>query len=304
MNLLTKEPPSAPFEVPKPHRVERVLLSDGNVILLRGHGNPKGPRLLMSHGNGFAIDMYYPLWGNFVDAFEVIVFDLRNHGWNPLGDIADHNFPQIVKDLDLVNLEVQRRFGEKPTIGLYHSVSALAACLSESRGEEYAGLFLLDPPVCKPGITFEKFHDTIDQVARQTRRREVCFESLKQCAELFRWSPFYQGAVKGACQLAAQATLRWDSEARGFVLRCPRSYEALIVNYASVFTVLVDFENMSCPVKVLGADPTLPYAFLPSTRLDQMMVCSYDFVPNATHMLFLEQPEVCAARFMEFIEKC
>ena len=303
MDLLTTPPPQAPFEVPKPDQVEGVRLADGNVVLVRRHGNHEGLRLLISHGNGFAVDMYYPVWSRFLDAFEVVLFDLRNHGWNPVGDISGHNVPQLAEDFEVIPREVERRFGAKPTIGLYHSASALAACLSQSRGEEYEGLFLLDPPICRPGVTFEQFHTATELIARRTRRREVRFESLQQCAELFRWSPGYGRTVKGACQLAARTTLHWDSETRGFVLRCPRTYEALIMEYLAVFTVQVNFEEMRCPVKVLGADPTLPYAFLPSFRLDEIMACSYDFVPDATHMLFLEQPEVCATRFVEFLQE-
>ena len=302
MSQFTEEPPRAPFEVPEPNRVEEVRLPDGNVVLLRCHGNRAGPRLLVSHGNGLAVDLYYPLWGRFLDAFEVVVFDVRNHGWNPVGDIAGHNIPRLIEDFEVIPREVARRFGTKPTVGLYHSLSALVACLSASRGEEYAGLFLLDPPICAPGISYEQFQAAIDLIVRRTRRREVRFESLKQCAELFRWAPTYRGTVDGACQLAARTTLRWDSEARGFVLRCPRSYEALIIDYCSVYAVLVNFEELRCPVRVLGADPTLDYTYLPSFRLDEMMACSYDFVPDTTHLLFLEKPDACAAQLVEFLE--
>lgn len=302
VNQLTAEPPQPPFEVPEPDQVAEVRLGDGSVVLLRRYGNRDGLRLLLSHGSGFAADMYYPMWGRFLDAFEVIVFDLRDHGWNRVGSIAEHNIPRLIDDFEVIPGQVERRFGAKPTVGVYHSASALAACLSASRGAEYAGLFLLDPPICRPGVTFEVFHDATERIARRTRRRAVRFESLKQCAELFRWSPAYKRTVDGACQLAARATLRRDPEGRGFVLRCPRDYEALVVHYLSVFTVLVNLEEMRCPVKVLGADPTLPYAFLPSFRWDDMMACSYDFIPDATHMLFLEKPEECATRLVEFLD--
>lgn len=302
MKQLTKESLPTPFEVPEPDRVEEVRLPDGNVVLLRRHGNREGLRLLVSHGNGFAVDMYYPLWGRFLDTFEVIVFDVRNHGWNPAGDVAGHNIPQLIKDFEIIPREVELRFGTKPTFGVYHSLSALAACLSPTRGEEYAGLFLLDPPICRPGITYEQFEVAVNVMVRRTRRRQVRFDSLQQCTELFRSSPAYRRTVDGACHLIARSTLRWDSEARGFVLRCPRGHEALILTYFSVYAVLVNFEDMRCPVKALGADPTLHHAFLPSLRLDEMMACSYDFIPDTTHMLFLEKPDLCAASLEEFFE--
>ena len=301
---MTTSSHAAGFEVPAPHQVDELRLSDGGVVLLRRHGNPAGPRLLVSHGNGFAADMYFPLWGRFLGDFEVVVFDLRNHGWNPVGDIANHNVPQLKDDLDVICGEVQRRFGQKPTVGIYHSLSALAVCLSESRGEGYSGLFVLDPPVCKPGKTYEEFDAATERGAGLTRRRQVRFESIEQCAELLSFAPSYRRAVAGACELAANATLRPDSENHSFVLRCPREYEARIIEYLTAFAVLVEFTTMCCPVKVLGSDPTIPYSFLPSFDLGGLMVCDYDFAPEATHMLFIEKPEFCADRILEFLPAC
>lgn len=60
---LTAASSCAGFGVPVPDRVEDLRLLDAGVMLLRCHGNPAGPRALVSHGNGFAADMYFPLWG-------------------------------------------------------------------------------------------------------------------------------------------------------------------------------------------------------------------------------------------------
>ena len=302
MTLPPTSPSHAPFEVPAPRRTAECRLRDGAVIVLRRHGNPEGPRLLVSHGNGFAVDMYYPFWGRFLLDFDVIVFDLRNHGWSPVGDIGRHNVPQFASDLDAIRRQVERRFGEKPTVGVYHSVSALSACLSESRGEGYAGLFLLDPPACRPGRTQEELDAAAVRWARITGRREPGFESLAQFVELLEFSPNFRHLAVGVRELAASATLRPDRG--GFVLRCPPEYEARIVEYLTVFAVLVDFTRMRCPVQVLGADPTIPYSFLPSFQLDGIMACNYDFIPEATHMLFVERPGYCAARVREFVREC
>ena len=50
------------WEVPEPTAVHDVRVDDETVITLRRHGNPEGPRLVLSHGNGLAIDLYYPFW--------------------------------------------------------------------------------------------------------------------------------------------------------------------------------------------------------------------------------------------------
>ena len=35
-------------------------MHDGATTIIRRHGNPAGPRLVLSHGCGFATDLYYP----------------------------------------------------------------------------------------------------------------------------------------------------------------------------------------------------------------------------------------------------
>ena len=67
--------------------------------------------------------------------------------------------------------------------------------------------------------------------------------------------------------------------------------------------MLVDFNALPCPAKVIGADPTLVYSYLPSYALDDIMTVDYDFIPEATHLLQLEKPEECAAAIREFIER-
>ena len=299
---MTVTPPQAPFEVPEPREIAEVPLSDGEAIIMRCHGNPDGSRLLMSHGNGLAIDLYYPFWGAFLRDFEVVVFDLRNHGWNRVGDVYGHNMPQFARDLERVQAAVTQRLGEKPTMGVYHSASALAIAVSESRGEGYAGLFLLDPPFCKPGHTFVEFDAAVEAASRRLLRQEPRFQRIEQYVELLEFNPF-RHAVPGAADLAARSMLRRERDG-AFSLRCPREYQAQIVEYLTAFTALVDFDAMRCPVTVLGADPTSDSAVLPSFALTGILDWDYDFVPEAGHLLFLERPEICVRRVREFAVAC
>ena len=41
-------------EIPEPLSVHEIRMDDGAVITLRRHGNPAGPRLVMSHAYGLA----------------------------------------------------------------------------------------------------------------------------------------------------------------------------------------------------------------------------------------------------------
>ena len=49
-----------PITLPAPTETLDVALDDGAAIHVRRHGNAAGVRLLLSHGNGFAADAYFP----------------------------------------------------------------------------------------------------------------------------------------------------------------------------------------------------------------------------------------------------
>jgi pimeloyl-ACP methyl ester carboxylesterase len=66
--------------IPAPHAVIEVVGDAGVRFRVRRHGVASGPRLLVSHGNGFVVDGYFHFWRRFLGAFDVVVFDMRSHG--------------------------------------------------------------------------------------------------------------------------------------------------------------------------------------------------------------------------------
>ncbi|MDE2861089.1 MAG: alpha/beta hydrolase [Chloroflexota bacterium] len=293
------------WEVPEPLSTHDVRLDDEAVVTLRRHGNPEGPRLVMSHGNGLAIDLYYPFWSLLSDDFDLVLYDMRNHGWNDVGSIRNHNVPTLVSDHDRIVGEIDRHFGVKPRIGVFHSVSGLISLLSPDLGSGYSALFLLDPPIYRAGDSHshEMFEAALYRAAAMTRRRTYEFKSRAEYADFLPHLSAFQRVLPGVCELFAETTLREDASGKGYELRCPREYEAKIMDYARVFAVAVDFESFKCPVKVLGADPTLPHSFLPAMDLSGMYGVDYDFLPDATHLLHLERPRECVDEIREFIQR-
>ena len=73
------------------------------------------------------------------------------------------------------------------------------------------------------------------------------------------------------------------------------------MEYVRSFSPLMDLEELSCPTKVIGADPTLPSTYLPAFDLSKMLTVDYDFLPESTHLLQLEQPARCAVLLKEFL---
>ena len=75
------------------------------------------------------------------------------------------------------------------------------------------------------------------------------------------------------------------------------------MDYVRGFSPLVDLGALPCPTKIVGADPTLPFAYLPTIDLSDMIAVEYDFLPETTHYLQLEKPEECVAEVREFLEE-
>ena len=293
--------PEPVWEVPEPIATCDVAVGDDTAITLRRHGNPNGPRLVLSHGNGLAIDLYYPFWSLLADDFDLVVYDLRNHGWNRVGCRETHSLPTFVRDHDQILKAMDRDFGAKPKVGVFHSVSGLVSLLSSATDSGYEARVLFDPPVCKPGRSQLEFDLAAERTAAMTRARADRFRTVEDYADVLGISPAFTRMVPGARELMARTTLRASADGEGLELRCPKEYEAQIIDYARVFAVLVNFEELSCPTKVVGADPTLPYSYLPTFDLTHVLTVDYDFVPEATHFLPLENPAACAAATREFV---
>ena len=135
------------FEIPAPHETFDVPLEDGARIRMRRHGNRDGVRLLITHGNGFATDAYYPYWQHLAPRFDLLVFDFRNHGQNVPVEPANHTYEQLSRDLERVVQEVRSRLGARPTAGIFHSMSGRTAMKHAIEiGWAWDALVLFDPP--------------------------------------------------------------------------------------------------------------------------------------------------------------
>ena len=256
---------------------------------------------MLSHGSGLAADLYYPFWSLLANDFDLMVYDLRNHGWNSVGAQRDHNIPTLIRDHDTILESIEHAYGSKTTIGIYHSLTTIVTLLSFSK--LYSALILFDPPLTRPGANLTELHDAAERAANTIRRRGHHFRTREEFVEILDIFPTFKRAAPGVHELMARTTLRQSPSGHGFELRCPREYEAQLMDYGRSFFPLLDLDLVSCPTKIIGADPTLPHAYLPA--LDQRLASTmdYDFIPDATHFLQLEKPEECVAVTREFLER-
>ena len=296
------------WEVPEPISVREVRHADGSLTVVRRHGNPDGLRLLLSHGNGLAIDFYYPFWSRLADDFDLVVYDLRNHGWNAVGAAVEHNLPNFVRDQEEVVEAVRGWYGDGPTIGVYHSLSALVTLVSPSLGssvtEKLSACVLFDPPVHKPGFGDRAFDEATERAARTVLTRARRFDQRRDFVEVMRYMPLLLRAVPGTGELMSRTVLKRSADGNWWELRCPREYESQIAQWVRTYSCLVDFDGLSCPTKVVGADPTMPYSYMPTLDLSHIVAVEYDFVPETTHLLQVEKPGECVEAIRGFLECC
>ena len=107
----------------------------------------------------------------------------------------------------------------------------------------------------------------------------------------------------GVHDLLAEAVTRPAVDGDGYELCCPKEYEAQIFEYGFDWAMEVDFSLVGCPVKAIGSDPTMPFSFFPSMDLRELVETNYDFLPETTHFLQLEEPEQCARLTIAFLEE-
>ena len=292
----------ATWEIPEPVSVCDIDLDEKTTTTIRRHGNPDAAiRLVLSHGSGLAIDLYYPFWALLADDFDLFVYDLRNHGWNNVGAQRNHNVPTLIHDHDVIVDAIHRHYGSKPTVGVFHSVSTLITLLSMTN--PFSALVLFDPPLCKSGASQLELHAAAERAATLIRKRGHHFKTQEEFAQFLRLFPTLARAVPGVRELMARTTLRPTAAGDGYELRCPREYEAQLMEYGRSFFPLLNLEILYCPTKVIGSDPTIHNAYLPSFDLGEVSAVDYDFLPDATHLLQLEQPAECASLTRSFLER-
>ena len=297
------------WNVPEPLDTAEVEVTCGARIILRRHGNSDGPRLVLSHANGLAAELYYPFWRLLASRFDLILYDLRSHGWNPRSELRHQNIATFAADQELVRRGVERHFGAKPAVGVFHLVSALAALNQESPGQGFEALVLFDPPLYPPNGDPQAAEVLWRRLRTQARFRRDRFTTREEFAEDFRRQWMFELVAPGVPELASRALLRaagnggGGSGGGGYELRCPRLWEAHALQYAFAYSLEPELSRLACPVKVIAGDPTFAFSFMPSTELEGIVGFEYDFIPNTTHLLPLEEPAECAATMVAFLEK-
>ncbi len=293
--------------VPAPLAAADLTMADGAVIRLRRHGNPDGPRIALSHGNGLAVDAYLPFWSLLRERYDIVLFDQRNHGENPLHGERGHVWDRITRDNVEVYEGIARDFGAKPVIGAFHSLSAVAAAMATLRfGPRWSKLVLFDPPIFPrlghPLEPMERGH--MRDMAALARRRPERYPDPAAFAAQLAARPTFARWVPGAHDLFARATLRPDPVGNGWVLRCPRELEARIFEQNVDPNVWPRLGACAVPVYLIGADTRVEGQQAPAFLTEGLardQGIPYAMIPETTHFLQIERPREALEAMENFL---
>ena len=300
------------IQVPAPHQTLELVLGDGAVTRVRRHGRIEADvRLFVSNGNGFAIDGYYPFWGPLGDRFEVVAFDVRNHGQNPPAASGrdGHTYAQMALDLERVLRQVSAHWSPKPSVGVFHSMSARTAMKHALEiGFAWQALILFDPPnVPPPGHrAYEVMHVFEHRLAEWAVRRQDRFADPSELARQYAETRAHSTWVPGAHELMARAVLRRDETGNGWVLACPRELEASIYLQAMTLNVWPPPAAYGGPVKLIAADPEAkgaPGPAFANRALAEDFGYVYETIPGTGHMLQIQKPEESRQAALGFLEE-
>jgi pimeloyl-ACP methyl ester carboxylesterase len=291
--------------VPRARHSFEARMDDGAVIRIRQHGRPGGPRLVLSHGNGLAIDGYLPFWGPLRERYEVVVFDFRNHGHNPFHREDAHMWQRFVLDMEEVFDAINRELGVKRAAGVFHSLSGVTAAMHALRfGKRFDALVLFDPPIFPPeghplrGNQAEDKNSLAERARRRTERyKDPSILASQFKARFTRWRP-------EAYELMARATLRRDSHSGDWVLACPRELEASVFSTNADPTLWERIGGVPVAMKLICGDPNLPEVMPPALIGRALAIqhrIPYEAIEGTTHFLQIEKPLECIAAMESFL---
>ncbi|MDP2356258.1 MAG: alpha/beta hydrolase [Beijerinckiaceae bacterium] len=269
---------------------------DGAALSLQRLRLADRPRLILSHGNGFAMGGYRVFWTLLAADFELVLFDLRNHGSSGATPIEAHTIGAMANDHVSVASACRDAFGARETFGVFHSVSAIAATLAGQAHNVWDGVVLIDPPLVSLDPEKGLVRSADERLAQYARNREKRFDSVRAYAALLA-AGIGRYWVEGAALDMAQSVTRAHPEG-GVELVCPGEYEARIYEQNGQTNSYAALGAMKDRVAILGADADAPRALHPA-RVSR--VAAEDFglpyvaVAQTSHMLQIENPKVAAA---------
>lgn len=288
-------------------------MADGAVIRIRRHGNPDGPRIVMSHGNGLAMNAYRVFWQPLCDDYDIVLFDFRNHGANPphkaeqTEGAENHDYATFAADMEAVFQGIADRFGPKPAAGAFHSLAAITCALHGlTYGPRWDAVVMFDPPFSPPEDDARRapYEKITHAISARARRRPERYASVEEFAGQLSGHKAYRHWAEGAHADFAAATLREAPDGDGCILACPRELEGSVFLQTIGLGLWERMADFPSPLCFICGDPEAPFS-QDETRFAGMLAretgIELHVIPGTDHFLQIEKPADTARLMTDFL---
>lgn len=265
-----------------------------------------GPATLFLHANGMCAGTYVPLYNHLTDRLRLVAGDLPGHGLsgppaaNPIS--SWHIFVSDLRQL------ITKHF-EAPINVVGHSLGAVVAYITAARYPELIRRLVMIDPVILPRPMLWMFCLVRDlgligqfHMVKAARRRKYFFDSRQDAAQRFlSGKGMFKTWDKSFIQAYLDSALDF-SETPGR-LRCHPDTEAQI--FASIPRDVWRYApEVKCPVLLLrGQNSDTFYPGTAKRLSDKMKHCRLHTVPDTTHFLPMERPDLVASAILEHLSE-
>lgn len=282
-----------------------VNLSDGATVSVRRWGPERERRVVISHGNGLAADGLWVFGRELLVDFEVVAFDLRNHGQSTPAGQPDMPWPRYIADIPEIFDAIVDGFGERETHGAFHSMSSACTLIAQTlTPRPWTSLTLFEPPIAPASAPdlVAKFNVMQQGLAERTLARRRDFPGPEDLARSFGRAPTFNGITPDAIHQLARATLRPGSD--GWQLACAAEVEASnFVTAVELVRHWADFARVDVPVQIVLGDEAvhdMPLLAAFGRSMEQSFGFSVITCPGTNHFMQLQQPAWCARQVAAF----
>lgn len=282
-------------------------LSDGAEISVRRWGPERERRIIISHGNGLAADGFWVFGRELLDEFEVVAFDLRNHGQNaPAGQPA-MPWPRYIADIPEIFDAITAGFGPRETHGAFHSMSSACTLVAQAlTPRPWASLTLFEPPIAAasaPALV-DEFNGIQRRLAERALARRRSFSSPDELAVSFGRSSLFARIAPEVIGQLAQATLKPAGD--GWELACAPEVEASNFDTAGMLAHhWNDLARIDVPVQLILGDIAVHEMPL-LVHFGCLMAKQFGFstvtCSETNHFMQLQKPEFCARQVAAFVK--
>lgn len=285
-------------------------MDDGAEIAVRRWGAGRGRRMVISHGNGLAVDGFRGFGLALAQDFDVIAFDLRSHGRSSRGPGATDPWARAVADIPAIFDGIAALYGPAETHGAFHSMSSVCVLVSQCLAPRpWASLTLFEPPLPPSDRTDlrEDFDAKQEVMSERAARRRPLFDTPERLYRSLRRAPTFDGVSDQGLAWLARGSLMPSTvdPDQPWELVLPPEVEAQIFAEAGANTRYWDhLATLGLPVQIVTGDPAchdMPNLPQISHHMAQRFGFPIHRVPNTNHFMQLQEPEACADLVRRFI---